>query len=144
MLKLDMARILIIDDDVSLTNLLKEHFIREGYEVLSAGYAAEGLQLAQQYAPDLIMLDLMLPDSTGFQACGKLRQNWKTHAIPIILMSSSARLPSQHAIAKLMGANATMVKPLNLIETGDFVHSLLERPIAFTKPRITPGQEEVA
>lgn len=139
-----MARILIIDDDTNLTNLMKEHFVQQGYEVLSAGYGAEGLQLAQQYAPDLIMLDLMLPDSTGFQVCGKLRQSWKTHAVPIILMSSSARLPSQHAISKLMGANATMVKPLNMIETGDFIHALLERPITYSKPRIITGEEEVA
>jgi len=139
-----MARILIIDDDLMLTKLLNDHFTQMGHEVFSACFAAEGLQMVLQHQPDLIMLDLILPDSTGYQVCGKLRQNWRTHSIPIIMMSSMPRLPSQHAIERLMGASASMVKPLNLIETGDCVNTLLERPIPLAKPPVIPRQEEVA
>ena len=120
-----MARVLVIDDDVLLSRLLTEYLTHEGFEVTSASLATEGLEKALKDPPDLIMLDVMLPDATGFQTCGTLRKNPQTHFVPVIMMSSAARLPSQQSLGRLMGANDYVLKPLDLIATGDRVHSLL-------------------
>jgi DNA-binding response OmpR family regulator len=84
----------------------------------------------------VILLDLVLPDATGYQMCGTLRQNPQTHSTPIIMMTSAARLPRQQAIGYLMGADACMVKPLNLIEVGDRLHALLG---STPRPREAPA-----
>jgi DNA-binding response OmpR family regulator len=135
-----MARILVIDDDVLLSQLLKEHLTQEGFEVTSASLAAEGLEKALTNPPDLIMLDVMLPDATGYQTCGTLRKNPQTHFVPIIMMSSAARHPGQQSLGRLMGANDYMLKPLDLTETGDRVHSLIGDipPVRKTPPPPAP------
>jgi DNA-binding response OmpR family regulator len=139
-----MPHLLIIDDDVMLLKLLKDHFTEEGYEVTTAAFAQEGLQKALDRRPDLVLLDLMLPDGTGYQTCIRLRRNLETHSTPIIMMSSVARLPSQHAIGRLMGANAYMVKPLNLIETGDCVRALLNCTLPVDQLPARPNHNVVA
>src|SRR5581483_4312436 len=100
-----MKRILIIDDDVVLSGLLKDHLSGQGFEVTSCARADEGFAKATTTEPHLIMLDLMLPDATGYQVCGKLRETPQTRAIPILMMSSSARHPNQQAIGRMMGAS---------------------------------------
>jgi len=120
-----MARILIIDDDVLLIRLLEQHLKSKGFEVASACYVGEGLEMAVAIMPDLIMLDLLLPDATGYQACGILRQHPQTKLIPIIMMTSAARLPSQHRIGRLMGADEYLVKPLDLIDVENKIQALL-------------------
>ena len=132
-----MARLLIIDDDVLLTNLLVEHFTSEGFIVSAAGTAGEGIERVLDNPPDLILLDLMLPDATGYQTCGKLREMPETRTVPIILMTYAARLPVQQALGRLMGANTCLVKPLNLIETSDHVHKLLRLDLLATEPSET-------
>jgi DNA-binding response OmpR family regulator len=139
-----MAHILIIDDDEILTDLLKDHLTQAGHEVTTAGLSEEGLRKAIEHQPDLIMLDLMLPDGTGYQTCGKLRQIWKTRSVPIIMMSSSARLASQHSIGRMMGVNAYMMKPLNLIETGDCVNALLNSTLPAERLPAPQNEQEVA
>jgi DNA-binding response OmpR family regulator len=120
-----MSRILIIDDDVILCRLLTELLTEEGFEVATVSFALEGFRMATENPPDLILLDIMLPDETGFQTCGKLRRHLQTRGIPIIMMSNSGGLLSQQAVAHLMGANDFLPKPLNVIELGDKVHGLL-------------------
>ncbi len=119
------SRVLIIDDDPMITRLLDEHLSNEGYEVASVHMAEQGYQLATQSPPDLIFLDVMLPDATGFQVLGRLRENPVTHGIPIIMMSGTARYPNQMEIGKNMGANAYVVKPFNVIEVGEKARELI-------------------
>ena len=64
--------------------------------------AADGLALAKKKNPDVILLDVMLPDATGFQTCGKYRQDAQTQHTPIIMMSGTARFTSQQAIGRMM------------------------------------------
>src|SRR5579862_7594133 len=101
-----MARLLIIDDDTMITGLLHEHFSSEGYEVVVKHMAEEGFAQAQKTPPDLILLDVNLPDATGFQMVWRFRKECDvTKETPIILMSGAARHPSQRLIGKQMGAD---------------------------------------
>ena len=93
-----MARVLIIDDDELVRRLLEEHLSNEGYEIISASMAEDGYALAEESPPDLILLDVNLPDATGFQMCGRFRQNPMTESIPIIMMTDAARWPNQQQI----------------------------------------------
>ena len=136
-----MVRILVIDDDVVLCRLLREHFSEEGLEVTVASLSQEGLKMATQSPPDLILLDIMLPDETGYQTCGKLRRHLQTRGTPIIMMSHAGALPNQRALGQLMGANDFLPKPLNIIDLGDKVHELLGKAYPRRTP-VTPHRAE--
>ena len=120
-----MARLLIIDDDVPFSLFLQDQFTQAGFQVELAALAREGLDMAAAARPDLILLDLLLPDETGFQTCGKLRKNPRTHSVPVIMMSGALRLPGQHALARLMGANDVVSKPFEIAEILERIHVLL-------------------
>ena len=73
-----MARILVIDDDVAIAELIKVNLDLLGHQVSTANDGMKGLALAQQNRPDLIVLDVMMPDLDGFTVCQRLRQNSAT------------------------------------------------------------------
>jgi twitching motility two-component system response regulator PilH len=143
-----MSRVLVIDDDPSVTRLLEEHLTNEGHEVASAHLAEEGFKRATEAPPELIFLDVMLPDATGFQMVGRLRQNPITQTIPIIMMSGTARYPNQQQIGKSMGANDYILKPFDILELGDRVHHLIEmyrvKQLLGEPPPAAPIQETAA
>lgn len=146
-----MARVLIIDDDVIVSRLLEEHLSNEGYEVTAVPRAEQGFAMAVESPPDLILLDVFLPDATGFQMCGRFRAHAVTQAIPIIMITGAARWPNQQAIGKQMGANEYILKPFDVIQVGERVHSLLgsKRPAqtrhtltSVSEPLMTPESQE--
>jgi four helix bundle protein len=126
-----MARILIIEDDEMVRHLLEEHLSNEGYEVILVSGAEEGLALALASPPDLVLLDVNMPEATGFQICARLRQNPATQFIPIIMMTGTARWPNQQAIGRQMGANEYILKPFDVFRLGERIHELMgsKRPI---------------
>ena len=120
-----MPSILIIEDDVALSRLLLDHFSQSGFGVRMANCGDEGLSMALQRPPDLILLDVMLPDFTGYQVCGKLRQSTPTQFVPIVMMTAVAGHPRQQALGRLMGANDYLLKPFTIMELFSRVNSLL-------------------
>lgn len=82
------AKILVIDDDRSVTDLMQVILEAEGCTVLKATDGREGLRLAQEDRPDLIILDLVMPEISGFNVAYQLKHNPKTQSIPIIVMTS--------------------------------------------------------
>jgi DNA-binding response OmpR family regulator len=84
-----VQRVLIIDDEESILSLLETRFRREGIDVMTASTAAEGVQLALERRPDLIILDMRLADEEDASLQAVLRQDAATAAIPIILLSAS-------------------------------------------------------
>jgi DNA-binding response OmpR family regulator len=120
-----LGRILIIDDDPMVCRLLQEHLTNEGYEVDMANQAEEGFERVLNKPPDLILLDVNMPDATGFQICGRLKQCPETHAIPIIMMTGAARFPNQQEIGRWMGASEYILKPFNVIEVGERIRRLI-------------------
>jgi DNA-binding response OmpR family regulator len=120
-----MATVLIIDDDVQVTRLLETFLKEEGHRVEIAHRAQDGMAMAFSDKPDVIMLDVMLPDATGFQVCSRLRQNQVTQSVPIIMMSGVATNETQHGFARQRGADEYIHKPFQVIEVGDLVGSYI-------------------
>jgi CheY-like chemotaxis protein len=136
-----MARILIIDDDPMVTKLLQEHLSNEGHTVVSTAFGKQGLDIAFKSPPDLILLDVNLPDSTGFQVIGKLRENTSTKTVPTIMMSGAARFPNQQKIGLEMGANEYILKPFDIISVGERIDKLLgvqNKPKPATPAEVPP------
>lgn len=83
----ETASILVVDDDEVNADLLKTRLSALGYEVITAGSAEEGLAADSRMRPHLILLDVMLPEMSGFEACRKLIENHKDRYVPIILVT---------------------------------------------------------
>jgi DNA-binding response OmpR family regulator len=77
--------VLIIDDDEKLNQLLHDFLSDFGYETISAIHPVEGLKLLKKKSPDLVILDIMLPDMDGFEVCKTIRQS---HTVPIIMLTA--------------------------------------------------------
>lgn len=77
----------IIDDEPDITEIVKISLIREGYNVIDANTGTEGLQIASKHNPDIIVLDIRLPDLDGYEVLARLKQDTRTRDIPVIIMS---------------------------------------------------------
>lgn len=122
-----MAKVLIIDDDENVASLLFAQLSDEGHNVTIARDGQEGMAQACKVQPDLIMLDVFLPDSTGFQMCGQLRKLEITKTVPIIMMTGAARFSSQQLFGFQRGANEYIFKPFNVNEVDELVHKYIGR-----------------
>jgi DNA-binding response OmpR family regulator len=78
-----LSRILVIEDDLSISELVKINLELLGHQVITAPDGIKGLAMATQNRPDLIVLDVMMPDLDGFTVCQRLRQNRETNPIPV-------------------------------------------------------------
>jgi len=116
--------ILLIEDEPALALGLCDAFGFEGYRVLHAETGAAGVALARQESPDLVILDLMLPDTNGFEVCAKLR-GW-SRAVPILILS--ARSQDSDKIRGLdAGADDYVTKPFSVGELVARVRAALRR-----------------
>ena len=82
------ARVLVVDDVLVNVRLLEAKLMAEYFDVLSATNAADGIELAETKSPDIILLDVMMPDTDGYEACRLLKGNPKTQHIPIIMVTA--------------------------------------------------------
>jgi two-component system phosphate regulon response regulator PhoB len=106
-------RILIIEDERDLTEVLSYNLQREGYEPIVAHDGQEGLRKAQTLLPDLIILDLMLPTMGGLDICRELRSGERTRDIPIIILTAKAEETDQ-VVGFSMGADDYVPKPFSV------------------------------
>ncbi|HEU5079844.1 MAG TPA: response regulator [Opitutaceae bacterium] len=124
------STILSVDDERDVTELVNFHLTRAGYDVVTAASGREALDKVQQHHPDLILLDLMLPDIDGFGVCEILRRQRTTATIPIVILTAWATTDAQHLGLEL-GALDYMTKPFSPKELVDRVRRLLNlRPQA--------------
>ena len=120
--------ILSVDDERDVTELVDFHLTRAGYRVLTAASGREALDTIAIQNPDLILLDLMLPDIDGFGICEILRRQTATATIPIIILTAWATNDAQHLGLEL-GALDYMTKPFSpkkLVERVQHLLSLRE------------------
>jgi len=103
-------RILVVDDEVQLVEMVKIRLEANGYEVLSAYDGQEGLEKIRKEKPDLIVLDLMLPKLDGYKVCRMIKFDEKYKNIPIILFSARAQ-DSDKEMGVQVGANGYITKP---------------------------------
>lgn len=116
-------KILVVDDDTKTVDLVKLYLDRDGYQVLTAYNGVEALRLAREGYPDLIVLDLMLPDIDGSEICRTLRHE---SDVPIIMLT--ARTTDQDKLAGLdLGADDYVTKPFSPKELAARVRAVLRR-----------------
>ena len=117
------ARILIVDDEPAVTDLLAYNFRKAGYEILLAGDGREALKLASEAAPDLILLDLMIPEVDGLDVCRELR---KTSQVPIIMITARGE-EIDRVVGLELGADDYVCKPFSVRELMARVKAVLRR-----------------
>jgi len=116
-------KVLVVDDDVKTVELVRLYLNRDGYEVLTAYDGVEALRLARESPPDLIVLDLMLPDIDGLEVCRTLRHE---SDVPIIMLT--ARTTDQDKLTGLdIGADDYVTKPFSPKELTARVRAVLRR-----------------
>jgi DNA-binding response OmpR family regulator len=119
----DMSKILIVEDDATVRETLALNLRAEGYEVQEAGDGERGLALAREGRPDLVVLDVMLPELDGLTVCRILR---KESAVPIILLTARST-ETDKIIGLETGADDYIVKPFSLGEFLARVRAALRR-----------------
>jgi len=118
-------RILIADDSSNTRGILRFMLQNQGFELLEAENGEEALAKAASCAPDLIVLDGMMPKKSGFEACRELKENPKTSAIPVILLTAIAQVDPQHDWAKETPADKYMAKPFQMRDLLAAIESLM-------------------
>jgi len=106
-------RILIIEDERGLTDVLTYNLNREGYETLVSHDGHEGLRKAQMQLPDLILLDIMLPGIDGLEICRQLRAGKQTSQIPILMLTAKSEETDQ-IVGFTVGADDYVTKPFSV------------------------------
>jgi DNA-binding response OmpR family regulator len=118
---LSPVKILAVDDEPDLADLMYFHLHRAGYEVATAANGWEALDQIRRSRPDIILLDLMLPDLDGFGVCEILRRDPATATIPIIIVSAWAS-PDSRNLGLELGALDYLTKPFSPQELLDRVN----------------------
>jgi two-component system, OmpR family, response regulator RegX3 len=143
-------RILLIEDETSITQPLADALGREGFEAVVARTAAEGLELGKTAEPALVLLDLMLPDGSGFDVCRELR---KTSEVPIVMLTARGE-EADRIVGLEMGADDYVTKPFSAREVIARIRAVLRRagggareeastPIEIGDVRLDPERREL-
>ena len=114
-----MARILVVDDSPSETHKFADTLARHGHDVLTAASGVDGIELAGQEQPDVILMDVVMPGINGFQATRQITRNQGTSHIPVIIVSSKSQ-DVDRVWGERQGASGYLVKPVDdrtLIDT---------------------------
>jgi two-component system alkaline phosphatase synthesis response regulator PhoP len=120
-----MPRILIVDDEPEMVRGLEDNFRFEGYQTLAARTGKEGLALALSEVPDLILLDIMMPEMSGWDVLRALRQ--KGLDVPVIMLSARGE-EVDRILGLELGADDYVTKPFSLRELLARVRAVLRRP----------------
>ena len=118
--------VLVVEDDPVILRLLEVNFELEGYEVLLAHDGAEGIALARQERPDLVISDIMMPNVSGIELVEQLKADDATASIPILLLSAKAQSADVKAGLEA-GADDYVTKPFEPLDLVDRVNALLTR-----------------
>ncbi len=122
-----MARtVLVIDDEPELVKLLDYNLTKAGYLVLSARDGESGLAAARKHAPDMLILDVMMPGLDGWEVCKRLRQDPSTSALPILMLTAKAD-EGDRVLGLELGADDYVAKPFGVRELLARVKALLRR-----------------
>jgi DNA-binding response OmpR family regulator len=116
-------KVLVIDDDLNLLNIMRQILASSGYIVATASNADDGLRLVQEQLPDLVLLDIMMPNITGWEVCARIRQ---ISNVPCIFLT--ARSDEEDKVKGLeLGADDYIVKPFHTAELRARVRAVLRR-----------------
>ena len=126
------SKILIVDDTVDTVELLTKRFRAQGYDTAAAYDGEEALIMVREYAPDLIVLDVMMPKLDGYEVCRRLKKDDATKHIPILMLTAKSEIPDK--VKGLdTGADGYLTKPFDYKELAARIRSLLARQEANIK-----------
>ena len=117
------TKMLIVDDDLNICDILKRYFENEGYSVKTANNGAEGVSFFKVYDPDIVLLDIMLPKKDGWQVCREIRE---TSSKPIIMITAKDEVFDK-VLGLELGADDFVVKPFDMKELSARVKAVLRR-----------------
>ena len=126
-----MAKMLVVDDEKKIVDIVKAYLEREGYEVSAAYDGKSALEAVKQHPPDLVILDLMLPQVSGWDVCRALRANSN---IPIIMLTARDDVTDK-IIGLELGADDYVTKPFDPKELVSRVKAVLRRTNANSAPK---------
>jgi CheY-like chemotaxis protein len=116
-------RILVIDDSITSQSVLKSMLVDDGHEVLVAGNGQVGLEKIAQHKPELIILDLLMPDMDGFEVLSRLKKD--ASEIPVIVLTADIQDEVRKECMEL-GAKCFLTKPFSTVEVMEAVQSIRE------------------
>lgn len=120
-----MTKIFMVDDDKLVTDLLEKLLKSEGYQTVTTNDSTQALEIAKAENPDLVLLDLMMPQPDGFRVCRMLRELPEFKRIPIIIVTALDDSDSR-AVAFGAGANDYLTKPFHPDELSEKIIAALE------------------
>ena len=123
---MNLGTVLIIDDERDLVQLVRYNLEREGFDVIAASDGAAGLEVALRHAPDVVVLDLMMPGTSGLDVCRQLRGDPRTSRMPIIMLTAKAA-ESDRVLGLELGADDYVTKPFSPRELVARVKAVLRR-----------------
>lgn len=123
-----MSKILIVDDEPQATTLLEMLLSSRGYKTVAVNESSEAIQVARETEPDLIILDLMMPEPDGFKVCRMLRADSRFMLTPILIITALDDTDSR-IVAFGAGADDYLIKPYNVDELVSIIKALLHEGI---------------
>jgi two-component system alkaline phosphatase synthesis response regulator PhoP len=135
-----MTRILIVEDEPNMVAGLRDNFEYEGYEVLTASDGAEGLGRALNDAPDLVILDVMMPKMSGLDVCKQLKA--KRPSVPVIMLTARGQEVDK-VVGLELGADDYVTKPFSIRELLARIKAVLRRAYGVPQERYAFGEVEV-
>jgi DNA-binding response OmpR family regulator len=120
--------ILIVDDDPDLVKMLESRLRANGYETLAAYNGKEGLQKVRERKPDLIILDIMMPDLDGIVVSTTLKNDPETKGIPVLFLTCLVQKDEIKSGSHMIGGNLFIAKPFDSSELLSMIKTLLRKP----------------
>ena len=127
------GRILIIEDDPDVAELIRYHLTKEGYETWISSKGIHGLEQAKTSRPDMILLDIMVPELNGWEVCRRLKQDTELRGIPVIIVTGRAE-EGDKVLGFEMGADDYVTKPFSPRELVARVRAVMRRGKALESP----------
>jgi len=121
-----MSRILVVEDEQDLQQVLDYNLRQGGHEVTVTQLGAEGLKVAREQRPDLVLLDLMLPDLSGTEVCKQLKEHPATRGTPVIMLTARGE-EIDRVVGFELGADDYVVKPFSVRELMLRIQAILRR-----------------
>ena len=121
-----MEKILVVDDDIHATTLFDTLLTAKGYDAVIVNDSSTAFEVAKSTNPDLIILDLMMPEPNGFEVCKILRADSKFTKTPIVIFTAMGDRESKEAALEA-GANEFLTKPFRVEDLMNRIRSLMEK-----------------
>src|ERR1017187_3721019 len=129
-----MARILVVEDEEDIRQILAYNLGQSGHEVLTADRGAAGLDLARKERPELVLLDLMLPDISGLEVCRQLKSDPALREVPVMMLTARSE-EIDRVVGFELGADDYVVKPFSVRELVLRIQAILRRTATDFEPQ---------